>query len=44
MDKAEAYPAGHGVCRFWTHPYAPKENPHIERFIGTFQKECLDYH
>jgi len=44
MKDAEAFLAGAGITQYWTHPYAPKEKPHIERFIGTFQRECLDYH
>jgi putative transposase len=44
MGKAEEYLACLHIRQYWTHPYAPKEKPFIERFIGTFQKECLDYH
>jgi len=44
MGKAGAFLAEKEITRYWTHPYAPKEKPYIERFIGTFQKECLDYH
>jgi putative transposase len=44
MGKAEAFLAEKEITQYWTHPYAPKEKPYIERFIGTFQKECLDYH
>ena len=25
-------------------PHRPKDKPFIERFIGTLQTECLDYH
>jgi transposase InsO family protein len=42
--KAEEYLASQNITQYWTHPYAPKEKPFVERFIGTFQKECLDYH
>jgi putative transposase len=42
--KAEEYLASLHIPQYWTRPYAPKEKPFIERFIGTFQKECLDYH
>jgi len=44
MGKAEEFLAEKKITQYWTHPYAPKEKPHIERFIGTFQRECLDYH
>jgi transposase len=40
MGKAEAFLAAAEITQYWTHPYAPKEKPYIERFIGTFQKEC----
>ncbi|MDR1468294.1 MAG: integrase core domain-containing protein [Spirochaetaceae bacterium] len=43
MCKAEEYLASIGVPPFWTRPYAPKEKPFVERFIGTLQRECLDY-
>jgi transposase len=40
MDKAEEFLAAAEITQYWTSPYAPKEKPYIERFIGTFQKEC----
>jgi transposase InsO family protein len=43
MKDAEAYLLSMGIKQYWTHPYSPKEKPFVERFIGTFQKECLDY-
>jgi transposase InsO family protein len=43
MKHAEAYLLSENITQYWTHPYAPKEKPFVERFIGTFQKECLDY-
>jgi putative transposase len=44
MCKAEEYQRGIGVTQYWTHPRCPEEKPFVERFIGTLQKECLDYH
>jgi transposase InsO family protein len=44
MGKVEDFLAENNITQYWTHPNAPKEKPFIERFIGTFQKECLDYH
>lgn len=26
---------------YWARPYAPKDKPHVERFIGTLEQECL---
>jgi putative transposase len=43
MKEAEAYLLSKGITQYWAHPYSPTEKPFIERFIGTFQKECLDY-
>jgi hypothetical protein len=43
MKDAEAYLLSEGISRYRTHPYAPKEKPFVERFIGTFQKECPGY-
>ena len=30
--------------QYWCRPNKPKDKPFIERFIGTLQTECLDYH
>lgn len=30
------------IVQYFAHPHAPKEKPHIERFIGSLQRECLD--
>ena len=43
MGNVEAYLASHGVQQYWTRPRSPKEKPFVERFIGTLQRECLDY-
>lgn len=43
MKEAEQYLKDEGITQYWCAPHKPKEKPMIERFIGTFQKECLDY-
>lgn len=43
MDKVEKYLAAQGITQYWAKPHTPKDKPHIERFIGTLQRECLDY-
>jgi transposase InsO family protein len=43
MKNAEEYLASLGITQYWAHPHTPKDKPHVERFIGTLQKECLDY-
>ncbi len=35
----ESQPAEH----YWARPYTPKDKPHVERFIGTLEKECLQW-
>ena len=32
------------ITQYWCRPHRPKDKPFIERFIGTLQTECLDYH
>jgi putative transposase len=44
MKEVEAYLAEQGIAQYWTRPHSPKEKPFVERFIGTLQRECLDYH
>jgi transposase InsO family protein len=44
MKDAESYLASLGITQYWTKPKSPKEKPFVERFIGTLQRECLDYH
>jgi putative transposase len=41
--KAEDYLASMSVTQYWARPRTPKDKPFIERLIGTFQRECLDY-
>lgn len=35
---------GVGITQYWCRPRRPKDKPFVERFIGTLQTECLDYH
>ena len=44
--EAEQWLASDGVkiTQYWCRPHRPKDKPFIERFIGTLQTECLDYH
>lgn len=44
MKNAEEYLLKEGITQFWTRPCQPKDKPFIERFIGTFQRECLAFH
>ena len=44
MDKAEEWLASEKITQYWCRPHQPKDKPFIERFIGTMQRECLDYH
>jgi transposase InsO family protein len=39
---AEDFLAENSAFRYRARPYRPKDKPHIERFIGTFQRELLD--
>jgi len=41
--KAGEFPAEKEIIQYRA-PLRPREKPHIERFIGTFQRECPDYH
>lgn len=43
MKDAEQYLSEQHITQYWCKPYSPKQKPMIERFIGTFQKECIDY-
>ena len=40
--KAWDYLEKQKIIQYFTHPYAPKEKPFVERFIGSLQRECLD--
>jgi len=42
--KSGEFLVGQEIIQYRVTPYAPREKPHIERFIGTFQRECPDYH
>jgi transposase InsO family protein len=44
MRDAEAFFRENHIVLYWTGPKPPNEKPFVERFIGTFQKEYLDYH
>ena len=44
MKDAEGCLASLGITQYCTRPKSPKEKPFAERLIGTFQRECLDYH
>jgi putative transposase len=44
MKDAESYLASLDITRYRTRPKPPKEKPCVERLIGAFQRECLDYH
>jgi putative transposase len=28
---------------YWARPHSPKDKPHVERFIGTLERECLQW-
>ncbi|GMO56769.1 MAG: hypothetical protein Ta2A_02140 [Treponemataceae bacterium] len=40
MKDAEAYLASLNITQYWARPHTPKDKPFVERFIGTFQREC----
>lgn len=44
MGKAEQWLKEEKMTQYWCRPNKPKDKPFIERFIGTLQTECLDYH
>ena len=43
MDKAESFLHDMGITQYWTQPKQSEDKPVVERFIGTLQRECLDY-
>jgi len=43
MKEVREYLASQGITQYWAHPHSPKEKPFVERFIGTMQREFLDY-
>lgn len=44
MGEAEQWLAEQRITQYWCQANKPKDKPFIERFIGTLQTECLDYH
>jgi len=43
MKEVQEYLAEQGITQYWAHPRSPKEKPFVQRFIGTLQREFLDY-
>lgn len=31
------------LTHYWARPHTPKDKPHVERFIGTLERECLQW-
>lgn len=44
MGEAERWLTDENIRQYWCRANKPKDKPLIERFIGTLQTECLDYH
>lgn len=44
MGEAEEWLKENNIKQLWARVKVPKDKPHIERFIGTMQREFLDYH
>ena len=42
MGKAYDYLKEENITQYFARPYQPKDKPYIERFIGSYQRECLD--
>ena len=42
MGKAYDYLKEQKITQYFARPYQPKDKPYIERFIGSYQRECLD--
>ncbi len=38
-DLVASQPSKH----YWARPHTPKDKPHVERFIGTLERECLQW-
>lgn len=34
---------GQSTEHYWARPHTPKDKPHVERFIGTLERECLQW-
>jgi transposase InsO family protein len=43
MKDVEEYLKKHKMRQYWARPHRPKDKPCVERFIGTLQREFLDY-
>jgi transposase InsO family protein len=35
--------ASQPLTHYWARPHTPKDKPHVERFIGTLEKECIQW-
>lgn len=35
--------ASQPTTHYWARPYTPKDKPHVERFIGSLERECLQW-
>lgn len=35
--------ASQPVKHYWAHPRTPKDKPHVERFIGSLERECIQW-
>ena len=35
--------ASQPLKHYWARPHTPKDKPHVERFIGTLERECLQW-
>ena len=33
--------ASQPLKHYWARPHTPKDKPHVERFIGTLERECI---
>ena len=42
MGEAYKYLKEQNITQYFARPHTPKDKPHIERLIGTMQRECLD--
>lgn len=43
MGEAEEFLRSQGIKQYWARPHKPKDKPFIERFIGTMQRELLNF-
>jgi putative transposase len=34
---------GQPTAHYWARPHTPKDKPHVERFIGSLERECLQW-